>query len=59
MPGSGVATPATYSIKGRQYVVVATSPTNKATPLLPPGAPRPPATPQTGGGLYVAFALPK
>jgi quinoprotein glucose dehydrogenase len=45
LPFSGVATPATYMIDGRQYVVIATS--NARTPNEPQG------------GAYVAFALPK
>ncbi len=45
LPFSGVATPATYMIDGRQYVVIAAS-----------GA-RDPKGPT--GGTYVAFALPK
>jgi quinoprotein glucose dehydrogenase len=45
LPFSGVATPATYMVDGRQYVVIAAS-----------GA-RDPKSPQ--GGAYVAFALPK
>ena len=44
LPYAGVATPITYSIAGRQYVVIATS-----------GA-RDPKGPQ--GSAYVAFALP-
>lgn len=44
LPFSGAATPATYSVDGRQYVVIATS-----------GA-RNPAGPQ--GAAYVAYALP-
>jgi glucose dehydrogenase len=44
LPYAGVATPATYLIDGRQYVVIACS-----------GA-RDPKTPQ--GSAYVAFALP-
>lgn len=45
MPNSGVATPATYMIDGRQYVVIAASGgrDRKSTP----------------GGAYVAFALPR
>jgi glucose dehydrogenase len=43
LPFSGVATPATYMIDGRQYVVIATS--NARTPNDPQG------------GAYVAFAL--
>jgi len=45
LPFSGVATPSTYSVDGRQYVVIAAS-----------GA-RTPNDPQ--GGMYVAFALPE
>jgi glucose dehydrogenase len=45
LPFSGVATPATYMIDGRQYVVIAAS------------AARTPSEPQ--GAAYVAFALPK
>jgi len=45
LPYSGVATPATYMINGRQYVVIAAS------------SARDPKAPQ--GGAYVAFALPK
>jgi mono/diheme cytochrome c family protein len=45
LPYSGVATPATYMIDGRQYVVIAAS-----------GA-RDPKGP--AGGAYVAFALPQ
>jgi glucose dehydrogenase len=45
LPFAGVATPSTYMIDGRQYVVIATS--NSRTPNEPQG------------GVYVAFALPK
>ena len=45
LPFSGVATPATYMIDGRQYVVIAAS---GARDLKGPQ-----------GGAYVAFALPK
>ncbi|MGD0732338.1 MAG: PQQ-binding-like beta-propeller repeat protein [Terracidiphilus sp.] len=45
MPNSGVATPSTYMIDGRQYVVIAAS-----------GGRDPKSTP---GGVYIAFALPK
>ncbi len=45
LPFSGVATPATYMIDGRQYVVIAAS------------GSRNPKGPQ--GGAYVAYALPK
>jgi glucose dehydrogenase len=44
LPYAGVATPATYMINGKQFIVIGTS-----------GA-RDPKTPQ--GGAYVAFALP-
>jgi quinoprotein glucose dehydrogenase len=44
LPFSGTATPATYMIDGRQYVVIGTS--NARTPQAPQG------------GAYVAFALP-
>jgi glucose dehydrogenase len=45
LPFAGVATPATYMIDGRQYVVIATS--NARTPNEPQG------------GIYLAFALPQ
>ena len=45
LPFAGVATPSTYMIDGRQYVVIAAS-----------GA-RDPKGP--AGGAYVAFSLPK
>lgn len=45
LPYAGVATPSTYMIDGRQYVVIAAS--NMRTPEKPQG------------GVYVAFALPK
>jgi quinoprotein glucose dehydrogenase len=45
LPYSGVATPATYMIDGRQYVVIGSSGARDAK------------GPQ--GGAYVAFALPK
>lgn len=44
LPFAGVATPATYMVDGRQYVVIAAS--NARTPKAPQGA------------AYVAFALP-
>ena len=46
LPFSANATPITYEIDGRQYVVIAA------------GGQRDPNTPG-GGGVYVAFALPK
>ena len=51
LPFTGDATPATYQIDGRQYIVVATS----------NGRPSPTqwnAGPLKAGGSYVAFALP-
>ena len=51
LPFAGDATPATYEINGRQYIVVATS----------SGRPSPTqrnAGPAKAGGSYVAFALP-
>jgi glucose dehydrogenase len=45
LPFAGVATPSTYMVDGRQYVVIAAS--NARTPKDPQG------------GAYVAFALPK
>jgi glucose dehydrogenase len=45
LPFAGVATPATYMIDGRQYVVIASSNARTAN------------DPQ--GGMYVAFALPQ
>jgi len=44
LPFSGTATPATYELNGRQYVVIAA------------GGGRDPKSPS--GGVYVAFALP-
>ena len=44
LPFSGVATPSTYMIDGRQYIVIAAS--NARSPNDPQG------------GMYVAFALP-
>jgi quinoprotein glucose dehydrogenase len=46
LPFSACATPATYEIEGRQYVVIAA------------GGQRDPSTP-AGGGVYVAYALPQ
>ena len=44
LPFSGVATPATYRVDGKQYIVIATC--GSRDPKSPPGA------------VYVAFALP-
>lgn len=46
LPFAGNATPATYEVKGRQYVVIAAG----GTGMNPRGP---------TGGVYVAFALPK
>ncbi len=46
LPFSACATPATYEVDGRQYVVIAA------------GGQRDPSTP-AGGGVYVAYALPQ
>ena len=53
LPGHGVATPATYAVNGKQYVVIAASPARgKAAEAL--SAPAPAIT----AGTYVVFALP-
>jgi quinoprotein glucose dehydrogenase len=63
LPGSGVATPATYSVDGKQYVVVGTTDTRvpgSRRPTPPGGRSDPFSTfsyTNTGGGFYVAFAL--
>jgi quinoprotein glucose dehydrogenase len=44
LPFAGLATPATYMIKGKQYVVIASSGGQ--------------TSPKPTGGLYIAFALP-
>lgn len=44
LPAAGYATPATYSVNGRQYVVIACGGGKIGTP---------------SGDAYVAFALPK
>jgi quinoprotein glucose dehydrogenase len=46
LPFSACATPATYEIDGRQYIVIGA------------GGQRDPSTP-AGGGVYVAYALPR
>ena len=50
LPFTGNATPATYEINGRQFIVIATSGAGRA-----PAQRNPPAKP---GGRYIAFALP-
>jgi quinoprotein glucose dehydrogenase len=53
LPGHGVASPATYSVNGKQYVVIAVSPTRgKAGEAA--SAPKPALT----NGTYVVFSLP-
>ena len=47
LPFSGVATPSTYMVDGRQYVVIAASGAKNRNPRGPEG------------GAYVAFALPR
>jgi quinoprotein glucose dehydrogenase len=54
LPGPGVATPATFAVNGKQYVVIAASPAqrgggNQAAPA---------ATSGIKSGTYVVFALP-
>jgi len=51
LPFAGDATPATYEINGRQYIVVATSNGRPSPTQRNPGPPKP-------GASYVAFALP-
>src|SRR4029453_2242044 len=48
LPYSGNATPITYDVGGRQFVVIAAG-----------GGRNRPGTPQISGGTYVAFALPR
>ena len=63
LPGAGMATPATYSVDGKQYVVVGTSDTRVpgSRRPIPPGGHGDPSSAfgytNTGGGFYVAFAL--
>ena len=49
LPFSGVATPATYMVNGKQYVVIAASGVTSMGSLRPA---------KQSGGTYVAFALP-
>ena len=64
LPGSGVATPATYSVDGKQFVVVGTSDTRvpgSRQPVRPGGHGDPFSGfsyTNMGGGSYVAFSLP-
>ncbi len=63
LPGSGIATPATYSVEGKQFVVVGTTDTRVAGSrrATAPGTKGEPFSTfsytNTGGGYYVAFAL--
>jgi quinoprotein glucose dehydrogenase len=52
MPGPGRATPATYEIDGRQFVVIATGTADAG------GRAAGPLTPGRPGATYVAFSLP-
>ena len=51
LPFTGNATPATYEINGRQYIVIATSGAGRAPAQRNPNPAKP-------GGRYIAFALP-
>ncbi len=53
LPGHGVASPATYSVNGKQYVVIAVSPTRGSA-----GKAASAPTPVLTNGTYVVFALP-
>jgi glucose dehydrogenase len=50
LPGPGVATPATYAVNGKQYVVIAASPVRSGATSA--------ANPGIKSGTYVVFALP-
>jgi quinoprotein glucose dehydrogenase len=49
LPGHGAATPATYAVNGKQYVVIAASPARGG---------RAAASGSPAGAIYVVFALP-
>ena len=49
LPYSGVATPSTYMVNGKQYIVIAAGGATSMGPLR---------TAKQSGGAYVAFALP-
>ena len=53
LPGPGVATPATYAVNGKQYVVIAASPTRGNAAQAASAA-----SPGIKSGTYVVFALP-
>jgi quinoprotein glucose dehydrogenase len=53
LPGPGVATPATYAVNGKQYVVIAASPARGGA-----GQGAPAASAGIKSGTYVVFALP-
>lgn len=54
LPGPGVATPATYAVNGKQYVVIAASPAGRGGANQGAAA----ATSGIKSGTYVVFALP-
>jgi len=55
LPGSGIATPATYAVNGKQYVVIASSPRRSGgSATIQNGKP----DPATVNATYVVFALP-
>ncbi len=53
LPGPGRATPATFEVNGRQFVVIATGSTSGGR-----GGAAGPANAQPSTAKYVAFALP-
>jgi quinoprotein glucose dehydrogenase len=53
LPGHGAATPATYAVDGKQYVVIAVSPVRGSAAKAVAAA-----TPAIAAGTYVVFALP-
>ena len=55
LPGPGMATPATYAVNGKQYVVIAASPAGGGRGGAAQGAG---ATAGIKSGTYVVFALP-
>ncbi|MEO8679128.1 MAG: pyrroloquinoline quinone-dependent dehydrogenase [Vicinamibacterales bacterium] len=56
LPGPGAATPATYAVNGKQYVVIAASPAGRGGGGG--GANQGAAAPGIKSGTYVVFALP-
>jgi quinoprotein glucose dehydrogenase len=55
LPGHGAATPATYLVNGKQYVVIAASPARRGNA---PAASASSAAAGISSGTYVVFALP-